>query len=119
MTQEPGMRTNVSGAINSDRTLSEAVGRATALLAEELGESSGLVHADWGLLTDDAGPKLVQLVLVDSLTNSPVIAKFAPDEFKNQNHLLGRLRRLWGDLLQIRSHHQLHELRSSGGPIGQ
>ena len=40
-----------------------------------------------------------------------VESRFAPDELENATHLQIRLHRLWGDLLQDRSHRQVSKLK--------
>jgi hypothetical protein len=110
MTREATLVTKLSGAIDSDRELRDLVRGTDRILAEELGKSGGQLAAEWGVVRDSAGRLLLQLTLSDLAANAQVIGRFAPEELGNENHLRVRLRRMWGDLLEIRSHRQLKEL---------
>ncbi len=113
------LRSTVSGAIGSVEALRERVDQANDVLGKEVGRSSGTVTAAWDLVNDDAGPTQVRLVLKDLMTNAQAMAKFAPEELANDRHLVTRLSRLWGDLLQARSHRQLEELVGSPDHAGR
>lgn len=85
--------------------------QATRRLEEVLGRSGDLVTAEWGRGTDEQGRTVVTLRLSD--WTGSVMARFSPAELTNAETLRTRLHRLWGDLLQVRSHRQLDELLES------
>jgi hypothetical protein len=88
--------------------------QATKVLEEVVGTSSDLISAEWDRADDRQGQAVFTLRLSD--WSGAVTGVFDPEELKSPSHLLIRLHRLWGDLLQIRSHKQLQELqRTEGG----
>jgi len=87
--------------------------QATKLLEEILGASGGLVTAEWDRGEDARGQAVVILRLSDF--SGSVTATFEPTELESPAHLRARLRRLWGELLQVRSHKQLQELLGASG----
>ena len=82
--------------------------QATSSLEDVLGPSAELVTAEWDRSEDVRGRSLVLLRLSD-FTGSAT-ATFEPWELESATHMRSRLHRLWGDLLQVRSHQQLQEL---------
>ena len=89
----------------------EALGllqQATQRLAEVLGSSAEVVNAEWDRGQDERGRPLYTLRLSDF--TGAVSARFDPDELRSPN-LRGRFLGLWGDLLQIRSDHQVKKLQ--------
>jgi hypothetical protein len=92
--------------------------QATQLLEEVLGQSAGLVAAEWDQLVDERGRKYYILNLSDPGAGTRTV-KFAPGELSSPTHLRYRLYRLWGDLLQDRSHKQLKELTRAGDQAGE
>jgi hypothetical protein len=103
------MHVNVQEKIRNNPELASAVVQATNLLEAEVGQSNGSVTADWNLIRDDSGRNLIGLTLSD-FTGS-VAAQFTHDEIMQSPRVEGRLVRLWGDLLQVRSHKQLEKLK--------
>jgi len=101
----------VDPKIQANPDLEESVRRATELLEAELGPSSGLVSASWLLLNDDRGRPILRLAIWD--WTGRVEAVFSPDEIKDAWHIQGRMIRLWGDLLQVRSHKLLDEMQAA------
>jgi hypothetical protein len=91
--------------------------QATRRLEEVLGRSGDPVTAEWGRTTDEQGRPVVTLRLSDWA--GTVMARFSPAELTHADTLGARLHRLWGDLLQVRSHRQLDKLfesiHSAGG----
>jgi hypothetical protein len=73
---------------------------------------------EWDYEEDQRGRWLVVLRLSD--WSGTVIGRFTREELADHDYLSGRLIRLWGDLLQIRSHKQLLKVReliqASEGP---
>jgi hypothetical protein len=87
------------------------VRRANQQLQKLLGQSADLVTAEWDLGTDERKRPVITLRLSD--WTGAVTAEFAPDELAKPMSLDSRLYRLWGDLLQDRSHKQLEHLLKS------
>jgi hypothetical protein len=81
--------------------------QATARLEEVVGSSAGQVQAEWNRTKDSRGRTIYTLRLSD--WTGTVSADFAPDELQSSS-LRYRLLRLWGDLLQVRSHKLLEGL---------
>ena len=95
--------------IKADPELAPAVKDATILLDAELGASADLVTARWNLSEDARSRPVIDLEISDF--TGAVSTRFAPDELRNTSHMQVRLGRLWGDLLQVRSHKQVEKLR--------
>ena len=100
----------------SDRAKQGGQGRvllqqATKRLEEVLGPSGLWVKAEWDCTEDGRGKTICTLRVSD--WEGEVVADFTPDELRVYGHDLYRWRRLWGDLLQIRSEQQLAELTLS------
>src|SRR5438128_1095417 len=110
------MRINLSPALGENETYVQGVERANNILELVLGQSSGLVNADWTLTYDERNQPLLTLRLSDFAAS--VEARFALEEMENPEHLWLRLHRVWGDLLQVRSHKQLQELLGTDGGHG-
>ena len=107
----------IAPSIQADPRLNPLVLRATDVLERTVGPSSSPgVSAAWSLLNDEKARPLLRLEIFD-FTGSPAPVVFAPDELKSDWQVEGRMLRLWGDLLQVRSHKQLEEiLKSSSDP---
>jgi hypothetical protein len=88
--------------------------QASRTLEEILGQSGSLVTAEWDRGEDDRGRTLYILRISDWTGSATAV--FAPADLEHAGHLRSRLYRLWGDLLQVRSHYQLQELADSSGP---
>jgi hypothetical protein len=82
--------------------------KATELLGEVPGSNPWLVTAEWDRGEDDRSRAVVTLRLSD-YTGS-VTGVFDPKELESPSQTRKRLYRLWGDLLQARSHRQLQDL---------
>ncbi|TMQ29458.1 MAG: hypothetical protein E6K70_25650 [Planctomycetota bacterium] len=102
------MKLIISGAIESDGVVGPQVRRASEILRQIIGPTGDLVSANWSLARD-ASKRAIALVLSD-FTGAHVEAKFAPDELANEEQLHARFYKIWGDLLQDRSHQQLNQL---------
>jgi hypothetical protein len=102
---------SISSEIQQNEELRSAVERGSEHLLAVLGNSAGLVEADWTTATDSRNRQLVRLKLSD-FTGS-VQADFAPDELDTDWHLADRLYSLWGDLLQRQSKQALRELHEA------
>jgi hypothetical protein len=90
--------------------------QATKRLEEILGPSAGLVRAEWDRTEDARGRPLYTLRIADWAGS--VSATFTPAELRDSEQMHYCLVRLWGDLLQVRSHKQLEELTGAAGPGG-
>jgi len=86
-----------------DRHLS-LVDKANRLLESELGPSGDTVSASWQL-EDNQGRSQLWLKIEDWAGR--VKTKFSLEELASPRQTSARLVRLWGDLLQIRSHRQI------------
>jgi hypothetical protein len=86
--------------------------QARPVLEEVLGKSAELVRGEWIWELDERGRELATLRLSDP-RGGQAAGAFATDELENASQLWWRIHRLWGDLLQDRSHKQLEELRKS------
>jgi hypothetical protein len=90
---------------------------ATRRLEDVLGQSAGLVTAEWDRVQDERGRPPYRLTISDR--TGSVSTDFALTELTSSSHMRGRLLQLWGDLLQIRSHRQLQVLTESAGQPGE
>jgi hypothetical protein len=100
--------------INQLPKLKDRVERAAQILLELLGPSRSSVSIDWDLAEDARDRQVLCLRLSDP--NGTAAATFEPEELDDEDHLRARLNRLWGDLLEIRSHNQVQRLM---GPTSQ
>jgi hypothetical protein len=110
----PGAAAVVLRAPFKDRPAMKAkVEKASEVLFELLGRSRGTVLLDWDIAEGDRSRETVVLKLSDS--TGMVTATLDPWEFEDMDHLRSRLNRLWGDLLQIRSHRQVRQIQELTG----
>jgi hypothetical protein len=79
--------------------------RASAILADTMGQSAAAARAIWSLIKDPRGRNLFRLTVSD--WTGSVGYNFAPDELESESQMRYRLHRLWGDLLMVRSHVQM------------
>ncbi len=106
-------RLDIAPEIEANADLADLVRRATDQLEIELGRSSGLVSARWGLEHDEKGRPLLSLQVSDWTGNSE--ATFAPAELRDLRHLGGRMNLLWGRHLMRRSHQLLEHIQEGSG----
>lgn len=90
--------------IEADDRLLSLVDKANRLLESELGPSGDTVSASWQL-EDNQGRSQLWLEIEDWAGR--VKTKFSLEELASPRQTSARLVRLWGDLLQIRSHRQI------------
>jgi hypothetical protein len=90
--------------IKADDRLRSLVDKANRLLESELGPSGDTVSASWQL-EDNQGRSQLWLEIED--WTGRVRTKFSLEELDSPRQTSARLVRLWGDLLQIRSHRQI------------
>jgi len=90
--------------IEADDRLLSLVDKANRLLESELGPSGDIVSASWQL-EDNQGRLQLWLEIEDWAGR--VKTKFSLEELASPRQTSARLVRLWGDLLQIRSHRQI------------
>jgi hypothetical protein len=103
--------------IHSTHPISSLIEQANRRLEEVLGPSAYLVSAEWDRGEDSFGREVLVLRLSDA--SSSVIATFDPKELEQPDQLRDRFRRLWGDLLQLRSRKQLEAVLGVGEPRGE
>jgi hypothetical protein len=84
---------------------------ATRLLEEAAGSAPNL-KIEWDRSNDENGRPVYTLRLSDR--SGSASGGFSPEDLRDTTHLRYRLIRLWGDLLQARSHKQLQELLGAG-----
>ena len=99
----------IDPAIQENPALLALVRRADELLELELGRSSPQVSASWSLSQNEQGNTFLRLEISD--WSGRVGTSFAPDELRSDQQTKGRMIRLWGNLLQIRSHKLLDEIQ--------
>jgi hypothetical protein len=96
--------------IEADDRLLSLVDKANRLLESELGPSGDTVSASWQL-EDNQGRSQLWLEIEDWAGR--VKTKFSLEELASPRQTSARLVRLWGDLLQIRSHRQIETVTQS------
>lgn len=96
--------------IEADDRLMSLVNRANRLLESELGPSGDTVSASWQL-EDNQGRSQLWLEIEDWTDRAKT--KFSLEELASPRQTSARLVRLWGDLLQIRSHRQIVKVTQS------
>jgi hypothetical protein len=114
---EAVMQTTVSGTIDNDKILSSRIQRAKQILEDVIGPTHPHVSAEWRFVNDANNRQMLLLILSD-FTGARMEARFAPDDLANEGHLRAKFYRIWGDLLQFRSHRQLQELSGRGDASG-
>src|SRR5258708_7534951 len=82
---------------------------ATTRLQEILGPSADHVKAVWDRIEDEKHRTLCTLHISDGM--DAATAALTPDELQSDPHLRYRLHRLWGDVLQARSHRQFEAIQ--------
>jgi len=106
------LKFSVKGVLKNDR-LYGLINEAHDLLGDVVGSSGPDVEDAWSVEKDSKGRPLILLKLSDFKGRAE--AKFAPDELENPRQMSYRLIRLWGDVLQDRSHKQLAEMMDEQG----
>jgi hypothetical protein len=107
---------DVSDGILAEPKLRSAVESATQVLGQAIGHSASLTKIRWDKDLDEQRRAVLRLNLAD--WTGKVEALFSPEELVDEDKLRARFYKLYGDLLQIRSHKQLEELLS-GDRVGQ
>jgi hypothetical protein len=104
----------IAPSIQARPELESRAQRAVEQLEAVLGKSAPLVSARWTLVEDEKGRPLLRLEIADWTGSAHAFLML--DELDNVSHLRSRMLDLWGDLLQVRSHRQLDELRAVSMP---
>ena len=102
------LRPSFTGSISTDKRIHELVSAAHQTLCDVVGKTRVEVSEDWSMENDPQGRPLISLDLSDYIGR--VKTQFAPDELGDPSELRRRLYRIWGDLLEIRSHKLLENL---------
>jgi hypothetical protein len=105
---------DISKDIFDDPQLRPRIERASELLEQIIGPASNGVTVK--CMRDV--PDFIHLDLADS-TGATATTPFTANELTNENYLRARLYRVWGDLLQDRSHRQLQVLLGSSDAPGR
>ena len=103
------MNVTYSDKLRENRELSALAQQATEQLKEVLTPSGEFASAEWGSKEDARGRPRVSLQLSD--WSGAVSGEFTREELADPLRMSIRLPRLWGDLLEMRSHKQLQKLR--------
>jgi hypothetical protein len=98
-----------SAVEQATRLLEDEVEQSMRLLEDEKGPSNGTITADWSIVQEQGNHPLIRLTI--SEPDVVVEERYTLDQIRNANDMQGRLIRLWGKLLQVRSHKQLARLR--------
>lgn len=85
--------------------------QATGYLEEVLGQSSGLVNAEWDR-TDDKGRSYYTLRISDWTGGASTM--FDIHELKSAERMRVRLYRLWGELIQVRVNKAFQKVNEDG-----
>ena len=101
----------IDPAIEANPLLLSSVRRAQELLEMESTRSSNTVSATWKLVRDDRNAQFIRLAIAD--WSGRAETTFSPETHKNHDQVRGRMIRLWGDLLQIRSHKLVEEMQAA------
>jgi hypothetical protein len=112
------MSVTFSKAINSESELGPLIQRAYQKLVDVIGPTAESVSAEWDIERDAKDRPVIRLDLSD-FTKAHARARFAPDELADERRLSDRLYKIWGDLLQDRSHQQLNHLSGKVNVPGQ
>ncbi len=117
---ETVMNVSISEEMLDDPQLGSRIEKANQLLEEIVGPAAGSLTVRWTWARGiPNGPwDSVHLVLFDS-TGARGSTPFAPGELAQEDYLRARLYRVWGDLLQNRSHQQLDVLLGKVDAPGQ
>lgn len=105
------MKITYSEALRKSDDLFALAQRASQILEKVATRSSHLATAEWHIDKDKRGQTNVELRLSDWIGS--VTEDFSRAELSDEEGLLGRLNKLWGDLLEVRSHRLLDELDKS------
>jgi hypothetical protein len=105
----------IDDAIRSDKLLLEDVERVTQLLEQEIGPSASEIRAEWSYQgfpdAHSPGDRMVKLTISDqSVHSSVVFSRSGLSLIAHQGSRISLIR-LWGDLLQERSHRQVEKLK--------
>jgi hypothetical protein len=83
---------------------------ASRRLTDLIGPTAGQVSIEWDRAEGPQECPVISLRI--SNPSGSVAAVFDPSEMESSSHMQVRLSRLWGDLLQLQSRKQLHQLFS-------
>src|SRR6266542_2870007 len=103
------MALSIIPKIDSDPILGPRVRQANKMLKDIIGTTADQVSIHWDL-QDANGRRSVYLTLADYTGARLPPAPFRQEDLLNEGILKARFHRLWGDLLQQRSHQQLIQL---------
>jgi hypothetical protein len=103
------MKVEISNEVLDDPQLRSRVEQANQLLEEIIGPAAGSVTVKWSRDIPKGRWDFINLDIFDS-TGARGTTPFAPGELTREDYLRARLYRVWGDLLQDRSHQQLNVL---------
>ena len=105
------LEVEIDEAIRGDDKLLSAVEHATTLLSEEIKPRAGSVLAEWRLFAADQRIPTVRLKITHETDSAMTHFQRAKLPELTDSALRLIFVRLWGDLLQERSHAQMKELR--------
>jgi hypothetical protein len=100
------MTVEIEKDVSNDMQLRSRIERANRLLEEIIGSAAKTVDVKWYREIPKGRWDLVNLTVSDP-TGAQGSTVFASNELAREDYLRSRLYRVWGDLLQSRSHKQL------------
>jgi hypothetical protein len=100
----------IDEAIRKDPKLLSAIEHATKALEEEIGPASSTVTAEWTLSGANQQLPLIGLEISDGIDSARQQFQRTMIERKPDSSLRIHFIRMWGDLLQERSHRQMKRL---------
>jgi hypothetical protein len=101
----------IDDAIRNDPKLLPVIERATKSLEEEIGPAGSSVSAEWKLYGADQRLPLIGLKITDGVDSAWQQFQRASLERIPDSSLRIIFIRMWGDLLQARSHKQMEHLK--------
>ncbi len=89
---------------------------ATEILESQAPPSGESVHAEWSTYRDELGREGLDLAISDG--TDAAMTRIPESKLLDRDFLLGRIIRIWGDLLQKQSHTMRAQFRAKYATIG-
>ena len=112
------MNVEISKEVLEDPQLASRIEKANQLLEGIVGPAAGSLTVKWSRDIPKGRWDFINLDLIDT-SGARGTTPFAPGELTREDYLRARLYRVWGDLLQDRSHQQLNVLLGNVDAPGQ
>jgi len=104
------LRVSVAATLHKWPEEHRLVQNASRRLTDLIGPTAGPVSVEWDRAEGPQERPVITLRI--SNPSGSVAAVFDPSEMESPSHMQVRLSRLWGDLLQLQSRKELHQLLS-------